>query len=222
MRRLALPARALPALLLTTALGLAAAPAAHAAPGDNGTVKIHKSTTATTDPSDEPKVCKFYVAGLNFDSIQLVTYSISKQPDDGNPDIPGQVVLASGQGRSIDYALPDGQYKLEWTFAGENGKAKQKVFKVDCPPGSDLPISSAPTGKPTPTPSASSSAGTGAGGGSGTGSDSLPVGGVDAGGGGSWSGPNAAEIAGGSALLIGAAAVSVRHLRRRAARHAEG
>ncbi|MFI5530052.1 hypothetical protein ACIA8O_16060 [Kitasatospora sp. NPDC051853] len=208
---------ALPAILLTTALGLAAAPAAHAAPGDNGTVKIHKNTTPTNDPSDEPKVCKFYIAALNFDAIQLVTYTISQQPPTGNAQVAaGGVVLAGGDGRSQDYTLPEGQYKLEWTFAGENGKAKQKVFKVDCSPlDPDLPISGVPGGKPSSSPSGST------GNGPGTGSDGLPVGGVDAGGGGSSGGPNAAEIAGGSALLIGAAAVSVRYLRRRAARHAE-
>ncbi|MGW4646942.1 hypothetical protein [Kitasatospora sp. NPDC004289] len=207
---------ALPAVLLTAALGLATAPAAHAAPGDNGDVKIHKTTTPTLDQNTEPKVCKFYVAALNFDVIQLVSYTLTQQPPTGNAQVAaGQVVLAGGNGRSQDYTLPEGHYKLEWTFAGENGKAKQKVFTVDCSPvDTDLPISGVPGGgKPSATP-------TGAGG-SGTGSDGLPVGGVDAGGGGSSGGPNPAEIAGGSALLIGAAAVSVRYLRRRAARHAE-
>ncbi|WP_281262790.1 hypothetical protein [Streptomyces cahuitamycinicus] len=37
------------------------------APGDNGDVKIHASTTASDNQRNDPKVCDFYLAVFNFD-----------------------------------------------------------------------------------------------------------------------------------------------------------
>ncbi|MFF9641624.1 hypothetical protein [Kitasatospora aureofaciens] len=86
--------------------------------------------------------------------------------------------------------LPDRHYKLEWTFVGETGAAKQKVFDVSCATSAPLPAH-LPGG---------------------------PHGGVGTGGG--TSGPGAAEVLGGSALLAGAAGLWIRAMRRRSGRNA--
>ncbi|MGW6919458.1 hypothetical protein ACWGB8_37435 [Kitasatospora sp. NPDC054939] len=211
-------ARALaPRLLLAGAtaavLALGTPSVAFAAPGDNGDVKVHDSATAPDSQNNDPKVCQFHLAAFNFDTIELVTWTIEQQPPTGNATVlGGAIVLATGTGATGTYALPDGHYKLLWTFAGQNGEAKQKVFTVECAP-------STPTATPTatsspsfpigiPSPSASPS------------HHGYPVGGVDTGGGGT-SGPDTAEVIGGATLLAAAAAFGVRTLRRRAARDGE-
>ncbi|MEU8763733.1 hypothetical protein, partial [Streptomyces sp. NPDC048659] len=122
------------AALVMGSVALAGAPSAFAAPGDNGDVKIHSSGTAPDSNKDEPKVCKFYLAAFNFDGLQEVSWDISPQPPKaGSPNLSGKITLgASGDGHTSDLVLPDGQYKLDWTFVGENGAGKHKVFKVDC------------------------------------------------------------------------------------------
>ncbi|MER6096204.1 hypothetical protein ABT154_10165 [Streptomyces sp. NPDC001728] len=130
-----------PLAMTATAAALAlgglslAAPAAFAAPGDNGDVKIHKVGTPADSQNDEPKVCKFYLAAFNFDNLQEVDWEIGPQPPraDG-PQLSGHITLGGlGKGSTGPLSLPDGQYKLVWTFEGENGAGKHKVFKVDCP-----------------------------------------------------------------------------------------
>ncbi|MFF0435995.1 hypothetical protein ACFYU9_27780 [Streptomyces sp. NPDC004327] len=142
--------KALRPLLATTAsalaigsFALAGAPVAFAAPvpGDNGDVKIHKVGTPTDDPRNEPKVCHFYLAAFNFDTLQEVDWEIAPQPPKADsPTLSGHIVLNSGAGRTPQnedqyLELPNGMYKLTWTFEGEHGAGKHKVFKVDCPSG---------------------------------------------------------------------------------------
>lgn len=159
------------------AAGALLAPAALAdAPGDNGDVKIHKSTTAQSDQRNEPKVCTFYLDAFNFDGLQSVGWHIDVQPSHGADDhaAAGTITLgADGNGRTEDMTLPDGQYKLYWNFDGENGNAKQKVFKVDC---SDQGGTSTPTVSDTATAPGSSSSGGGSsdGGSSSGGSTGTP------------------------------------------------
>lgn len=52
---------------------------------------------------------------------------------------------ANGDGHTGDMTLANGHYKLFWTFAGEHGSGKHKVFWVAC------------TSSPSPSPSPSSS-----------------------------------------------------------------
>ncbi|WP_369257158.1 hypothetical protein [Streptomyces sp. R35] len=174
----------------TTLLG---APAAVAAPGDNGDVKVHDSNTPDNDQRNDPKVCQFYLDGFNFDGAQKITWSIETQPHvDGGATLAGGLTIpASGDGRTKGlFSLPDGQYKLTWNFDGENGAGKQKVFKVDCAPAS-------PTPTPTPT--------------------STPPGGGPGGPGGGPGGPNGGPHAGGGGLahiqdfspVVGAAAAGL-------------
>jgi hypothetical protein len=131
----------------------AAPPTGHGkSPGDNGTVKIHNSTTPVTDPRDEPHVCVFYLDAFGFDPSQSVSWQIKSWPPTGNRTVVDQGTLtldSAGNGSTSDQTLPNGHYKLFWTFAGEHGAAKQKVFWVSCPSPAPTPT---PTPRPTPTP----------------------------------------------------------------------
>ncbi|MFE3201757.1 hypothetical protein [Embleya sp. NPDC059237] len=132
------------------------------APGDNGDVKVHMSTTSPTDQRDEPKVCLFNLAAFNFDTVQQVTYTIAAQPPKADgPVLGGSITLTDGTGHTGTLTLPNGQYKLVWTFAGENGTGKQKVFKVDCPPGTTGGVTT--TGSTGGRPAGSVNAGGGGG-----------------------------------------------------------
>lgn len=139
------------ALAGTALLG---APAAFAAPGDNGDVKIHAETTSPTDQRNEPKVCKFYLAAFNFDVAQGITWVIEPQPAaSASATLNGALTLSSGTGYTDTLALPDGQYKLTWKIVGGTGAGKHKVFKVDCksavpstPPKSPGPHGGVPAG----------------------------------------------------------------------------
>ncbi|XUL87113.1 hypothetical protein ACQ86D_10750 [Streptomyces galilaeus] len=150
-------------VLAAAATVVSGAPAAVAAPGDNGDVKIHEVGTPFDDQRNQPKVCDFYLDAFNFDTIQEVTWSIETQPPVlGGATRTGSITLTSGTGHTMPVAtLPNGMYKLTWNFVGEHGAGKHKVFKVDCP---------------TPPP--------GGGPGGGTGGTGGPNGGPPAGGGG--------------------------------------
>lgn len=117
-----------------TVTAVAALPGtASAAPGDNGDVKIHSTTTDFEDQRNEPKVCRFYLAAFNFDEVQKVTWTIDPQPEKkGASHLAGDITLATGTGHTGPLSLPNGQYKLTWNFEGQSGQAKQKVFKVSC------------------------------------------------------------------------------------------
>ncbi|WP_331770647.1 hypothetical protein OG948_44130 (plasmid) [Embleya sp. NBC_00888] len=191
------------AAIAAGAATFAGAGMAHAlpmAPGDNGDVKVHKSTTSPTDQSNEPKVCQFNLAAFNFDGLQSVTYTIAAQPADGNGTVlGGNITLAAdGTGHTATLSLPNGQYKLVWTFEGEQGAGKQKVFRVDCPNGTT-------NGGTTNGSTGGSSGG-------------RPVGSVNAGGGGGGSQVDTGEVTAG--LLVGGAALGgfafYLHRRRRA------
>ncbi|MCL7428618.1 LPXTG cell wall anchor domain-containing protein [Streptomyces sp. YS415] len=126
------------ALSAVASVALFLAPAAHATPpGDNGTVKIHDATTDEELRHNEPHVCSFYLDAFGFDGGQQVDWRIeSWAPTAG---VKGETVKSGelaldteGHGRSDDMTLPDGHYKLFWTFEGEKGSAKHKVFWTDC------------------------------------------------------------------------------------------
>jgi hypothetical protein len=123
--------------------------------GDNGTVKIHNSSTPVADRRNEPHVCVFYLDAFGFDPGQSVSWQIKSWPPTGDRAVAGQGTLtldSAGDGRTSDQALPDGHYKLFWTFAGEHGAAKQKVFWVSCPSSTPTPTPTPTSPSPTPTP----------------------------------------------------------------------
>ncbi|MFC3572831.1 LPXTG cell wall anchor domain-containing protein [Streptomyces yaanensis] len=150
------------ALVAVASAALLTAPSAHAsAPGDNGDVKIHKSSTDESDQRNEPHVCSFYLDAFNFDGLQQVDWHIEVWAPTGKPKgetvKTGDITLdTEGHGRTADMTLPDGHYKLFWNFDGEKGRAKQKVFWTDC--SDDQGGGSTPSGSPSASASASPSA----------------------------------------------------------------
>ena len=140
------------------------------APGDNGDVKIHSTGTLQTDERNEPHVCTYDLDAFNFDSVQSVTWWIKAWPPTGDGTTivdQGKITLdSSGNGVTTpaNQPLPNGHYKLFWTFDGEKGAAKHKVFWVSCPATPPTPppspcvteceSSSPPSEPPSQTPSA--------------------------------------------------------------------
>ncbi|MFE7383988.1 LPXTG cell wall anchor domain-containing protein [Streptomyces zhihengii] len=153
------------ALITAAALTAISAPAAHAVlpatKGDNGTVKIHDATTGEELRNNEPKVCEFYLVAFKFDAGQKADWEIqawaNNDLDKGTVVESGSLTLdEEGHERTEDMKLPKGQYKLFWTFEGENGKAKHKVFKSRCEDVEPTPGTSEPTpGTSEPTPGTS-------------------------------------------------------------------
>ncbi|MEU0098493.1 hypothetical protein [Streptomyces sp. NPDC006267] len=126
------------AALAVTGMSLGAASPAFAAPGDSGEVKIHKAGTPYGDSRDETKVCRFNLSAVNFETIPLINITIAPQPaTPTRPTLTAAVSLTTGKGHTQDYSLPDGQYKVTWTFPG--GVPKQKLFTVDCRPTGGVP-----------------------------------------------------------------------------------
>ncbi|WP_431045181.1 hypothetical protein ACQUSR_26840 [Streptomyces sp. P1-3] len=135
------------AALACGAATLMAAPAAVAAPGDNGDVKVHSAGTPVTDQRNETRVCGFYLAGLDFDTVQEVNWAIVPQGEDARSrGLSGGISLAGGMGRTDELSLADGTYRLTWNIEGQTRAGKQKVFNVDC----------ASQGKAAPRPAAGS------------------------------------------------------------------
>src|SRR5215470_462332 len=116
--------------------------------GDNGTVKIHNSSTAVTDRRNEPHVCIFYLDAFGFDPGQSVSWQIKSWPPTGDRSVVSSGALAldaQGAGFTNDMTLANGHYKLFWNFTGENGAAKHKVFWVACPAPTPTPTTPAPS-----------------------------------------------------------------------------
>lgn len=139
---------------LTPLSGLPTAGAAPMAPGDNGTVKIHTAPwdgvarTPYGDAIDEPRVCRFYLDAANFETITAVTWNIRTQPEvPSGATLRGTLNLAGGIGHTEDLNLPDGQYRLAWSFAGMTGSEREKTFTVDCRSSMSTP-SPGPQGGP--------------------------------------------------------------------------
>jgi hypothetical protein len=130
--------------------------AAAAKKGDNGTVKIHRTTTPVTDRRNEPHVCVFYLDAFGFDPGQSVSWLIRSWPPTGDRSVVDQGTLtldSAGDGRTSDQTLPNGHYKLFWTFVGQHGAGKHKVFWVSCPAPTPTPTPSPSSPAPTPTSS---------------------------------------------------------------------
>lgn len=143
-----LPHRAGLRIAAVTALTAALAPlsglpagAAPMAPGDNGTLKIHTAPwdgvprTTYGDAIDEPRVCRFYLDAANFETVDAVNWRIETQPPvAGGATLRGTLNLPNdtGIGHTEDLNLPDGQYRLIWSFTGMTGAEREKTFTVDC------------------------------------------------------------------------------------------
>ncbi|HZC39238.1 MAG TPA: hypothetical protein VE343_01100, partial [Streptosporangiaceae bacterium] len=148
--------------------------------GDNGTVKIHNTTTPVTDPRNEPHVCHFYLDGFGFDAGQPVSWHIESWPPTGDRSTVSAGALAvdgNGNGHTAPMTLANGHYKLFWNFTPEHGAAKHKVFWVKCPGKHNPPPSTPPATPPSTTqpPSPASAGAPSPGQGSPPGHGGLPV-----------------------------------------------
>lgn len=125
--------------------GVAQVMTANAAPGNNGTLKVHEFGTPANSESNDPKVCVFNFEAFGLDANQTGNVTIEAQ----NPTAPITPVViplatdASGNGQTTPYVnaanspyiLQSGHYKatLDNKFGTDPGdKAKSKVFKVEC------------------------------------------------------------------------------------------
>src|SRR5205085_7115345 len=117
------------------------------------------------DHRNVPHVCRFYLDAFNFDTVQQVSWHIYQQPPTGHALVKsGTLTLANGKGTSAVMSLPAGHYKLTWTFKGEHGRAKFKVFWSTCGvPVSPSPSSTATTGGGTMTGGGTTGKGNGSG-----------------------------------------------------------
>ncbi len=138
-----------------------------AAPGNNGTLKIHEQGTPSGTESNDPKVCIFNFEGFGFDASQAGYIMIDGQgqtsgsfgPYPFGPTNVGGYADTQYFNDSDGPTIPDGHYKA--TLYGkdlpsgginlQDEKAKSKVFKLIC--GGDNPEPTpTPTDKPEPTP----------------------------------------------------------------------
>jgi hypothetical protein len=141
-------------LLVLTAIAVSASLAIAAAPGNNGTVKIHDGPSEPSPITrDEPHVCTFHLHFFFADGDQTGVWQIESWPPTGDRSavLSGTYATdANGQDRQPEtgaYGLPDGHYKLSWMGSTDH-TWKQKVFWVDC----------AATISPSPSPSGSGEA----------------------------------------------------------------
>ncbi|GGW35597.1 hypothetical protein [Streptomyces xantholiticus] len=203
------------AALACAGVTLAGAPAAFAQPGDSGDLKIHNAGVPHWDTRDDLKgVCKFSLSAFNFESLELLEWTITPQPPSASgPTLNDTIALIAGRGHTEEYALPDGDYLLTWEVPG-NTEPKQKVFTVDCDKYGNKQGAKGPEGKPQD---------------NGTDwSEDSPHGAVPAGGGGMAGGGGGSGAEKGSstglttAVVTGAAGVAGLVLVRRARRRAHG
>lgn len=137
-------------------LGIALAPAALGAPGNNGTVKVEDSVNPKSEPANDPHVCAFDLKFYFADPAQAGDWLVKSWPPTGD-----KTVVLSGTYDTDDvgfdrepeegyFGLPNGHYKLFWR--GDESKLwKHKVFWVDCASPTPTPTPT-PTPPPTPTP----------------------------------------------------------------------
>lgn len=119
---------------LTFALSVSSA---FAATGNNGTVKVHDSTTGTETPRNEPHVCEFYLAFFFSDPAESGAWEIRSWSPTGSGSVVESgtyLTDADGFDRTDDMTLDDGHYRVNWQGINDTSW-KHKMFWVDCPAG---------------------------------------------------------------------------------------
>jgi hypothetical protein len=154
---LILSAAVLAALLALLVGGMLAGSQA-AAPGNDGTVKIHDGASEV-EPivRNQPHVCTFHLHFFFADPAQAGEWEILSWAPTGNR----AVVLAgtyltdaAGEDRNpaapATYALVEGHYRLQWEGRNER-QIKHKMFWVECPggPAGDVGPSASASASPT-------------------------------------------------------------------------
>ncbi|MFE3035639.1 hypothetical protein ACFXKY_28800 [Streptomyces canus] len=106
-----------------------AAPTASAV-GENGDIRVHHVGVPFGVSKDDPRVCKFYLDAVNFDTLTTITYTITPQPPlTTAATATGTIQLAGGAGHTDPLGMADGQYMIAWTAGTAH---KEKVFRVNC------------------------------------------------------------------------------------------
>lgn len=140
------------------ALALSAS-VALAAPGNNGTIKVHDSPgEPSPEVKNEPHVgCPFHFHFFFADAGQSGTWWVMEWPPTGAMVFSGlagsYTTDSNGEYVTGDLQLDAGHYKLYWdgdTVPGGNTPLKHKAFWVDesCPPEEGGPVEGG--GEPTP------------------------------------------------------------------------
>ena len=146
LRRVALSSAAIFIAVASVNIGgVAQVMTANAAPGNNGTLKVHEFGTPANSESNDPKVCVFNFEAFGLDANQTgnVTIEAQSPTDPITPVVIPLTTNASGDGQTSPYVnaqgspyvLQNGHYKatLDNKFGTDQGdKAKSKVFKVEC------------------------------------------------------------------------------------------
>ncbi|HET8690453.1 MAG TPA: hypothetical protein VFL81_03365 [Candidatus Saccharimonadales bacterium] len=115
-------------------------------PGNNGTLQVHELGSPNSEPGNEPHVCTFNFEVFGLDANQTgdvhITNQSPTQPKDDEILTVPLTTDQNGDGNTayinqtgVQYTLADGHYKatLDNKFGTDkNGKAKSKVFWVEC------------------------------------------------------------------------------------------
>jgi len=118
--------------------GAAPAAAQGEAPGNRGTVKVHRTSTPDSDRRNEPKLCAFRIVGFGFpdDADLSITIEGHGGPNAGadsfSTSLTADQLSDAGDFGIAGPTLADGMYKLYVENTTAPGGAKQKVFKIDC------------------------------------------------------------------------------------------
>ncbi|HYN68611.1 MAG TPA: hypothetical protein VEX41_00180 [Candidatus Eisenbacteria bacterium] len=141
------------AALLLLALGAPSSVAA--APGNNGTIKVHDTREPDPEIKNEPHVdCPFHLHFFFADAGQTGDWRILEwAPGDKGTQVWSGSYTTNSNGEYVtgDISLDEGHYKLFWE-GDPNARIKHKAFWVDseCTPV----LAPAPTPTPTPVPGA--------------------------------------------------------------------
>jgi hypothetical protein len=129
---------------------------------DHGGVdlQVHATTTGFTEPRDEAKVCRFYLAASAPAAVPgapKVAWALEPRPGtDSSARASGEITLTAGAGHTGPLSLPNGDYQVTWSSAGQSGATQDKPYKtftVSCtgrgapPGGSGVATRSVPMGR---------------------------------------------------------------------------
>ncbi len=153
-------------MLMASSMPAIAAPKNSAAPGNNGTLKVHEIGTPSGTENNDPKVCAFNLESFGLDQAQTGYLQFTVQGPNGSAP---SAQYAFGPANTDGYAvsqtfnstgvkIADGRYKV--TLYGkdtskkgvqqDDEKAKTKVFTVDC--AADVESDNSPKPEKTNTP----------------------------------------------------------------------
>lgn len=120
---------------MTAVLLLALAPGATARPasGERGYVRVHGAGTAVAGRGGDARVCQFYLDAFIFGTVPRIDWKVL-QSSSKKEVLHGTLALANGFGHTRSLRLPNGSYRVTWTFPRAQGAAAHTDFRVSCQP----------------------------------------------------------------------------------------